>query len=339
MKKMSDSDEMSLIQSYNDIIIEYDSAIEQAKKEYQRATSHLSDVQRIDMLPLEEKQTIHDAARKVISLTRERKRYQSNENSLSEKQIGIFDRFEEEVNKDIQTISENEKFKIKINTDMKLLIEEKEKYKNGGHRLKELKEFYKSIGIIAYILIIMLFVVIISLRAYKGLDLQTPFFLTVITGVVVAVYILLGNRRIQKEKKTLGIKNNKVILLLNQVKIKAVNNSNLLNYLYKRYDISSLKELERLWKRYVKGKDDSNRYSDNTELLNLYQNELLANLERCKITNADIWIHFTLALIDEKEMVELRHALNRSRQNARKKIEDYNKEREDLIKQQKKLQE
>lgn len=331
MKKRSESETMSLIQSYNDIVKEYDSAIEQAKKEYERATSHLSDIQKIEMLPLEERQIINDAARKVVSLTRERKRYQSNENSLREKEITIFDRFENDVNKDIETIKENEAFKVKINSDIKLLIDEKEKYRLEGLKIKELREFYKDIGIIAYILIIMLFVVIITLKTYKGLEFQLPFFLTIIVGVIVAVYVLLGNRKTQMEGKALEYKTNKAILLLNQVKIKAVNNSNLLNYLYRKYDVTSLKDLERGWGKYVKSKDDTSRYSGNTELLDLYHNKLLTNLDRCNITNSSIWIHFPLALINEKEMVELRHALNMNRQNARKKIEDYSKDREDIM--------
>ena len=49
-------------------------------------------------------------------------------------------------------------------------------------------------------------------------------------------------------------------MLQNRVKIRYVNNTNLLDYLYMKYQVSSGKELKVLWDKYKVEKEERRRY-------------------------------------------------------------------------------
>ena len=78
-----------------------------------------------------------------------------------------------------------------------------------------------------------------------------------------------------------------------------------------------------MWEQYVILKDETRRYQQNTELLDYYHNAMLDVLKEYDIDDADVWLYQPLALIDGKEMVEVRHRLNTRRQKLREQI-DYN---------------
>ena len=46
-------------------------------------------------------------------------------------------------------------------------------------------------------------------------------------------------------------------------------------------------------------------------------------LQKNAIEDPDIWIHQASALVDDKEMVEVRHSLNTRRQKIREELESY----------------
>ena len=57
----------------------------------------------------------------------------------------------------------------------------------------------------------------------------------------------------------------------------------------------------------------------------LCQQDLLRVLRRYQINDPAIWLHQTAAILDKKEMVEIRHNLIIRRQSLRRRM-DYNKE-------------
>ena len=62
----------------------------------------------------------------------------------------------------------------------------------------------------------------------------------------------------------------------------------------------------------------------NREELNHYKKELITVLKRYQLHDPEIWLHQTAALLDPKEMVEIRHGLIDRRQKLRVQME-YNK--------------
>ncbi|MDF2513760.1 MAG: putative rane protein, partial [Herbinix sp.] len=119
--------------------------------------------------------------------------------------------------------------------------------------------------------------------------------------------------------------------LINKVKIKSVNNRNYLDYSYNKYIVESSEQLKTLWEEYVRLKDESRRYKTNTELIEFYNNELIHQLQKFGIKDAEIWIFQTSALLDNKEMVEVRHRLNVRRQKLRERIDINARQKEEAL--------
>ena len=117
---------------------------------------------------------------------------------------------------------------------------------------------------------------------------------------------------------------NRIILLQNTVKIRYVNNVNLLDYLYVKYNVKNSKEWKMLYDAYEEEKRAREINEQNEEELDFYQAELLKNLRCYQLSDPRLWVRCPLALYDHKEMVEIRHEHIIRRQKLRAQM-DYNK--------------
>ena len=121
------------------------------------------------------------------------------------------------------------------------------------------------------------------------------------------------------------MKENRAINLMNKVKIKYINNTSTLEYLYGKYHIKSLRELEYLYDQYVMMVDEVRKYQKSSGDLREYCDQLSKLLFSYGVKDPDIWTKQSLALIDNREMVEVKHSLNVRRQKLREQMA-YNEE-------------
>ena len=157
------------------------------------------------------------------------------------------------------------------------------------------------------------------------LDTQIGYFLLLAAVAVSCSILCLKNMDLKKEL----IKNeksiHKLILLQNQVKIRLVNNTNLLDYLYMKFFVSSAADLKHSWELYLHERTERERFEQTKFDLDYYNKELFELLRRIRVQDPYIWLHQVPALLDKKEMVEVRHNYIVRRQQLRKQL-DYNKE-------------
>ena len=118
-------------------------------------------------------------------------------------------------------------------------------------------------------------------------------------------------------------------MLMNKVTIKAVNNQNYLDYMYNKYMVENYKQLKENWEEYIQIKEEAKKYESNTRLLEYYNNELIKELKKFQIVDAEIWIYQPSAIIDPREMVEVRHRLNVRRQKLRERMDMISKQKEE----------
>ena len=114
---------------------------------------------------------------------------------------------------------------------------------------------------------------------------------------------------------------NKLVLLHNTVKIRYVNNTNLLEYLYVKYDVNSSNELKKLWDKYLEENIHREQEKQMDQDLDFNEAALIKLLRRCNLADPNIWLRQAAALIDNKEMIEIRHGLIIRRQKLRKQME------------------
>ncbi len=320
-----------------DQIMEATKQIEEAKVEYQAVTSYLTDMQKIDMIPVEERESLDDAARKIITFTRERAKYHNSDIKITDAQFKNIERFETVIPDEINRIREEEIYNSAIKNDMRHLEGERGALLYEQEEIVAKQKYLKGLAIITCILVAALLLLFLAISYVFEIDTMIPYIMTITMAALSAFYIFYESRRNNYNIVIVDRKLNRAISLLNKVKIKCVNNTNSLDYAYNKYSVNSAMELEYLWNQYIKAKEEEKRYRKNTEMLNLYNETLVKELKRFKIADPDIWVYQSVAIIDKKEMVEIRHRLNVRRQKLRDRIDYNNKLKETSLSEMKEI--
>lgn len=318
-------------------ILESIKQLEELKAEYQLVTSYLTDIQKIDFIPKEEREQLNDAARKILTFAKERTKYQNKTTKITDAQFKTIAKYEDIMADELKKMKDFEIYHSVINNDIKHLEGEKSYLFDQLDDMDERHESLNKMAITTSVLVLLLFAVFILLGSIYEANMQIPFFMTIIMAAVSVIYILQNTRMNKKDKKLTELKLNRAIFLLNKVKIKYINNTNALDYLYEKFNVKSYAELMFLWEQYMKAKEEEKSYRKNSELLELYNKELITELKIYGLTDPDIWIYQAAAILDEKEMVEVRHNLNVRRQKLRERIDYNNKIKENGIEQIEKL--
>jgi len=306
-------------------IIESTNQLEELKFEYQAVTSYLTDMQKVELIQNSDREFINDLARKIVTITRDRSRYQSENKKITENQFKYLAKFEEDLPGEMRRLKDNEAYANSIKNDMQYLEGEKGALFFKQEETEKKQAYLKGIGTTTSALVIILFVIFAVVGSNFSANLELPFTLTIIMALVSATYIFIKARENQKDKKLTDLKLNRAIQLLNKVKIKYINNTNALDYAYQKYMVNSYAELAYLWEQYEKVKEEERKFNNSTGQLEFYNRELVKELKNHNLTDPNIWVHQVVALLDNKEMVEVRHRLNIRRQKLRDRI-DYNNE-------------
>ena len=317
----SSSERLTFIRDNCEQIIECRKQIEEAKLEYKAVTSYLTDIQKIDMIPLEQRGSIEDAARNIYNLTRERNKLKNRSSILTDSQYHLLEQYEPVVQKDLAKIINSEDYQAKIEQDMANLEKERKRLYREYNDIKSKQAFLRGLAIVISAVVGLLFIMFIMLGSITDANYSIPFMMTVLMGTVSAVYIFMEARKNVIAIKLVQSKLNRQITLMNKVKIKSVNNRNYLDYEYSKYNVENGDQLKQLWDEYVRIKEDSRKYLTNTQLLELNNDTLIKELKKFGVADAEVWIFQPLAIIDSKEMVEVRHRLNERRQKLRERID------------------
>lgn len=328
-KQSTQTELLNYIKDNCELIAESDRQIEEAKIEYQAVTSYLTDMQKIDMVPPEQRENLEDAARNILNLTRERNRFQKNSSRITDRQYRLFERYEMQLPRELPSIKESEEYQAKIEKDMEYLEKEKKILAEELEEVISKQGYLKGIAITTSIVVIILFVIFALLGNYSDVNLSIPFLLTVLMGMASSLYIFMEARKNTHDMQIIQAKQKRQVMLMNKVKIKSVNNLNFLEYTYNKYMVDSYDEIKALWEEYILLKEEAKKYQTNTQMLEFYNNELIKELERIGVADPDIWIYQPSAIIDNREMVEVRHRLNVRRQKLRERIDSIMKQKAD----------
>lgn len=301
----------------------------EAKQEYEVVTSYLADIQKIDLLPERSRKSITDMARKVISLNNERQKMQKVPPKITIAQRLALEPYEDTILEEIHRMEEQESYLQSINSDIRYLESEKASLDFELQDVMEREENGKKLFKIAGGFIIVFLVFLFALQELAEKDIQLPFVFTIAFGIILIAYFYFSNRRNQYDLKVAEKKINRAIMLLNKVKIKYVNCTNLLDYLYEKFHVHDAKELHYHWQEYMRIVEEERRFQKTNESIDFYTGEIVQELKKNGVTDAEVWGYQIEALVDSKEMVEVRHRLNVRRQKLRQRI-DYNNNQEEM---------
>lgn len=306
-------------------IAEASKELENLQFEYNMVTSYLKDMEEIEALPEEEKEILRECAAKLDSLEEQQSGYLERKNKMNDVQFRQMERMEAEVQEGYKKLMEAEEYQELIKRDLRKLDGEKHAYLFRRNELRNVIEDTRSMSIVCTTAVIVCIVILMGLQMGLQMNTKLGCVAAAALGAVAITAIFVKHNDSVKELARVENGIGRIIRLQNTVKIRYVNNTHLLEYLYLKYNVSSARELEKSWQQYQEEKEERDKYRKAERELDQCQKELLHELRRYQVKDPMIWLHQTAALLDKKEMVEIRHNLIIRRQSLRRRM-DYNKE-------------
>ncbi len=310
----------SLVEQVRDASAELD----KLSYEYNVVTSVLKDMDELEALPPSEKHQVTELAKKILHFQQEKQEYQNKKSRLTDSQFYRMEQYEDSAPKVYEDMHKAEKYREMIKDDLSRLEGEKHAFQYRKSELKHGMTDSRGMALICMLAMGLLLVMLAIMQFGFEMQVGVGYFITIIAGAIALAVIYTRYLEQGKELKRVEKGMNRIILLQNTVKIRYVNNVNLLDYLYLKYNVKSAREWQTLCEIYEEEKRARAINEMNEEELDYYQSELLKILRNYQLSDARLWLRSPLALYDHREMVEIRHEHIVRRQKLRAQM-DYNK--------------
>ena len=318
----SDSEERrSYVSSCLEQAAEASRELNQLSGEYERVTSYLLDIEEIEALPEEERGALNGIARRMQALNQERERYQEKKNRMKDADYYRLKQQESEVQEGIRKLKECEDYGNLVKQDLQRLDRERHAYAYRRAELENMMDNFRGMAVI-FLAALGACIVLLLIMQF-GFEMKTVvgYIISVAAAAVAITVLWVKYTDADQEKRKVERTGSKLIQLQNKVKIRYVNNRNLQEYLCIKYNTDSAAALEKTWKKYNQEKEERKQYAEAESKLEYYRNKLLKRMSNYHINDPDRWVNQTRALLDKREMVEIRHELILRRQALRKQME------------------
>ena len=299
--------------------------LENLSYEYDMVTSYLKDMEEIEALPEEESSQLKECAMRVAELQDSKADFMERARKITDEQYYHMERIADEVEEGYEKLSEAEEYQGRIKQDLGRLDGEKHAYLYRKSEVMNLIADTRGMAIICVAALGLCVVLLLLLQFFLDMDTRAGYLLTAGAAATAITVIYIKHLDARQELRRVENGINKIILLQNKVKIRYVNNTNLLEYLQLKYGVSSAHELIDMWENYKAERKERENMRKAERDLDQNERELLQMLKCYQIKDPAIWLHQTEAILDRKEMVEIRHNLIVRRQSLRRRM-DYNKE-------------
>jgi hypothetical protein len=159
------------------------------------------------------------------------------------------------------------------------------------------------------------------LSLYMNMDMQLAITVVAFLAAVSATFILVKYQDAAYAIKQADVNHNHAIILENRAKIKYVNSKNAVDFTCEKYHVRNAYELQFLYEQYQEEARKRESFRKNSDDLEYYSKSLVQYLTRLRMYDARVWINHANAIVDSRELVELKHNLITRRQKLRSRIE------------------
>ena len=299
--------------------------LDSLEMEYYDVTSHLRDIEEIDALPQAQRTEINECAQKILDSEQQREKYTRRKSKMTEEEFERMERLQSEAKNGIKKLAEAEDYQKKIKSDLKRLDGEHQAYMYREEELEKTMDACKKLIIVVAVTLAVIFITLMILHSTLKLNVAYGYMVSVLLAAVSLTLLFIRNSNSEIELKGVNKSISRLIMLQNQVKIRYVNNTNLIDYLCLKFRVNSAKELKSLYGKYLQEVKEREAYEDAQKNLDVNQKDLVFMLRRLRIKDPEIWVHQVEALLSHNEEVEIRHSLNVQRQSLRRRME-YNRD-------------
>ncbi len=319
----------SYIEDCLEQISEVKKEVELLNGEYSIVTAYLTDTEEIEALPEGEKDTLSITANRLKSIEQERQRYLSKENRMPDSVYYRMKEREHELESAIRKMKDAESYGSLVKQDLQRLSREKQAYAYRKEELYGMLANFKGMAVIFLGALLVCIGILALLQFSLEIDSTVGYFVAVVITAVAMTVLCIKYMDAGREVHRVERAQNRLIQLQNKVKIKYVNNTNLLNYLYLKYQVKNATTLEKQFAQYQEEKEGRNQYAEAEAKKEYYTKQLMEQLGHYRVRYPERFAARVDALLDRKELVEMRHELILRRQALRKQLE-YN---DDVMKQ------
>lgn len=289
--------------------------------EYGRVTAYLTDLEELEALPEQEKESLEVTARKLQNMEREYEDFTQRRNRMDDAVYYRLKGREAETEDGINKIREAEHYGTLIKQDLQRLDGERHAYDYRKNELFGIMENLRGMVVIFLTALVVCLVLLAVLQFGLKMQTQIGYFIAVLAAAlaltILAVKYMDTDRELQRVQRDVG----KLIKLQNKVKIRYVNNTNLLEYFYMKYDVDSGKKLEKLFQQYTEEKERRKQFAETEARREYYHKQLLTQLGHYHIQYPGQLCGNVSVILEHKEQVERRHELIQRRQSLRKQME------------------
>ncbi len=164
-------------------------------------------------------------------------------------------------------------------------------------------------------------ILIVALGLALHFDITLPFLVATLAAAAVGTGMVwrLQNDSLDIKRSQANI--NRAITLLNKISFKYVNVTNAVDYACEKYHAKNSYELNYIWEQYLEEVREREKYEKTNDELEYFNDKLMMLLHRYRLYDTKIWIHQAQAILDKKEMVEVKHELLVRRQKLRSTME------------------
>ncbi|MCR5771693.1 MAG: hypothetical protein K6G87_10765 [Butyrivibrio sp.] len=299
--------------------------IEALQYEYRTVTGYLHDMELLNELPKDERNTINEYARKIYENEEQRQQYLKRKSKMTDKEYERVEKLQGQGSDIINKMKESEDYHRKIRKDLIRLDNERQAYDYRKSEADKALVTNRNLSIFTVIALVVILIVLVSLQTVMRLDVTLAYMLVILVAALSIVGLYMRHGACMQERKTVRAAKARLIQLQNTVKVRYVNNLNLLDYMYLKYGVESSSQLQSMMDRYREERAQRIQFEEAEKQLADDQRELLRALRYSQVKSPEIWLHQPEALINHNEEVEVRHNLIVQRQSLRKRM-DYNRE-------------
>lgn len=304
---------------------EAEQTIQSLTAEYASVTSYLKDMEEIEALPAAERDELLACAKQIRLIEEKREQNPTRKSKLAEEEYRRLQSMEAELSEGLDKIRKAEDYQGLIKKDLKRLDAEHQAYEIRRKELNVTLANTKSISVICVSAMAICMLTLLFFQFGLQMDAGIGYILTGLLTAGVLTFVFVRFRDASQELRRVNQAIQKLISLQNRVKIRYVNNTNLLEYLYTKYLASSGEELEKKLQLFYEEREERQQYERMLEDLSYYQKELMRIMRRYQLYDPTVWLHRTEALLNAREMVEIRHTYIGQRQKLRKQMENNQK--------------
>ncbi|MBO6242921.1 MAG: hypothetical protein J6O61_19150 [Butyrivibrio sp.] len=292
--------------------------------EYADVTSHLRDMEEIDALPPEQRAEVTDCAQRIIEAEQQQDKFTNRKSKMSDEEFEHMERLQTEAKIGAEKLLEAENYQKKIKNDLKRLDSEHQAYLFRQEELERTMDTSKKLTVAVGVALCLIIVFLLVLQFGLKLNVSLGFMISILLAAIAATVLYVQSTGAVVELKLVKKSISRLIMLQNSVKIRYVNNTNLIDYLCMKYRVMNSTELNNMYDKYIKERKERKKYEDSMKTLDANKKDLIYILRHYRVKDPDIWVHQVEALISHNEEVEIRHSLNTQRQSLRKRME-YNR--------------